>query len=108
MGAHVIVTDATFENEVINSATPVLVDFWAEWCGPCKMIAPVLDEIGAEIGDKLLIGKMDIDENPSTPLSYGVMSIPTLLLFKGGQPVERIVGYKPKGQLMGQLQAHLE
>ena len=107
MGNTVEVTDASFEDAVLNSDTPVLVDFWAEWCGPCKMIAPVLDEVSGELGDKLVIGKMDIDANPSTPMSYGVMSIPTLLLFKGGEPVERIVGYKPKPQLMNTLQSHL-
>ena len=107
MSEAVQVTDATFENDVLNSETPVLVDFWAEWCGPCKMIAPILDELTTEMDGQLVIGKLDVDENPSTAMSYGVMSIPTLLLFKNGEPVERIVGYQPKPQLVGKLQPHL-
>ena len=107
MGNTVEVTDATFENSVINSETPVLVDFWAEWCGPCKMIAPILDELSTEMEGQVVIGKLDVDANPSTAMSYGVMSIPTLLLFKGGEPVERIVGYNPKPQLVGKIQPHL-
>ena len=107
MGNTVEVTDATFESAVINSETPVLVDFWAEWCGPCKMIAPVLDEISTEMEGQVVIGKLDVDSNPSTAMSYGVMSIPTLLLFKNGEPVERIVGYNPKPQLVGKLEPHL-
>ena len=107
MGEAVQVTDATFENDVLNSETPVLVDFWAEWCGPCKMIAPILDELTTEMDGQIVIGKLDVDENPSTAMSYGVMSIPTLLLFKDGEPVERIVGYQPKPQLVGKLQPHL-
>ena len=107
MGNTVEVTDATFESAVIKSETPVLVDFWAEWCGPCKMIAPVLDEISTEMEGQVVIGKLDVDSNPSTAMSYGVMSIPTLLLFKNGEPVERIVGYNPKPQLVGKLQPHL-
>lgn len=107
MSAPVKVTDGTFEEMVVNSDKPVLVDFWAEWCGPCKMIAPVLDEIAKEMGDDLVIGKLDIDENQDTAMAFGVMSIPTLLLFKGGEPVERIVGYQPKPQLVARLQPHV-
>lgn len=107
MAAPVKVTDETFEQMVVGSDTPVLVDFWAEWCGPCKMIAPVLDQIATEMDGKLVIGKLDIDENQQTAMAFGVMSIPTLLLFKGGQPVDRIVGYQPKPQLMARLQAKL-
>lgn len=107
MADPVKVTDSTFEQMVVKSETPILVDFWAEWCGPCKMIAPVLDQLANELDGKLVIGKLDIDENQNTAMAFGVMSIPTLLLFKGGQPVERIVGYQPKPQLMARLQSHL-
>ena len=108
MGANtVVVTDANFEDEVIQSETPVLVDFWAEWCGPCKMIAPVLDEIATELNGKLTIGKLDVDENQSTAMAFGVMSIPTLMLFKDGQQVETIVGFQQKAQLLGKIQSHL-
>ena len=107
MAKPITVTDGTFEKLVVNAETPVLVDFWAEWCGPCKMIAPVLEEIATDLDGKLTIGKLDVDENGSTAMAFGVMSIPTLLLFKGGKPVERIVGYQPKQQLMGKLQRHL-
>ncbi len=108
MGANtVVVTDANFEDEVIQSDRPVLVDFWAEWCGPCKMIAPVLDEIATELDGKLTIGKLDVDENQSTAMAFGVMSIPTLMLFKDGQQVETIVGFQQKAQLLGRIQAHL-
>jgi len=107
MGKPITVTDSTFENLVVNADTPVLVDFWAEWCGPCKMIAPVLEEIATDLAGKLTIGKLDVDENGSTAMAFGVMSIPTLLLFKGGKPVERIVGFQPKQQLLSKLQRHL-
>lgn len=107
MAAPVKVTDGTFEQVVVESETPVLVDFWAEWCGPCKMIAPVLDEIAKDLDGKLVIGKLDIDHNQDTAMAFGVMSIPTLLLFKGGEPVDRIVGFQPKAQLMARLQSHL-
>jgi thioredoxin 1 len=107
MSAPVQVTDGSFEDLVVNSDTPVLVDFWAEWCGPCKMIAPILDEIAKDMDGKLVIGKLDIDVNQDTAMAFGVMSIPTLLLFKNGEPVERIVGYQPKPQLVARLQPHL-
>lgn len=106
-GNTVVVTDVNFEDEVINADIPVLVDFWAEWCGPCKMIAPVLDEIASELDGKLTIGKLDVDENQSTAMAFGVMSIPTLMLFKNGQQVETIVGFQQKTQLMSKIQAHL-
>lgn len=107
MGAPVKVTDTTFEDVVVNSKTPILVDFWAEWCGPCKMIAPVLEELAQELDGQLLIGKLDVDNNPDTAMAFGVMSIPTLLLFKDGEPVDRIVGFQPKAQLKRRLETHL-
>jgi thioredoxin 1 len=101
------VTDATFEETVVNSDTPVLVDFWAEWCGPCKMIAPVLEELAREYDGKLVIGKLDVDENQSTAMAFGVMSIPTLMLFKGGEPVATMIGFQQKEQLKSKLNPHL-
>jgi len=101
------VSDSSFENDVLKAKEPVLVDFWAEWCGPCKMIAPILDELAVELDGQLTIGKLDVDENQSTAMAFGVMSIPTLLLFKGGKPVERIVGLQRKQQLMDRLQGHI-
>jgi thioredoxin 1 len=99
----VAVNDKSFDQEVLKSETPVVVDFWAPWCGPCKMIAPVLEEIATEKGDALKIAKLDIDENPDLAQKFGVMSIPTLLVFKEGQEVSRIVGYRNKTQLVQQL-----
>jgi thioredoxin 1 len=107
MAKPIIVTDSTFDKLVVDAEAPVLVDFWAEWCGPCKMIAPILEDIAKDLDGKLTIGKLDVDDNQNTAMAFGVMSIPTLLLFKGGKPVERIVGYQPKQQLMGRLQPHL-
>jgi thioredoxin 1 len=96
-------TEATFD-EVVNSATsPVVVDFWAEWCGPCKMIAPILDEIANEQGDALTVTKLNVDENPSIAQRYGVMSIPTLLVFRDGEIDKRIVGAKGKAQLLEEI-----
>lgn len=94
------VTDATFVDEVLMSSTPVLVDFWAEWCSPCLRVAPVLEEIAKEMGDKVKIVKMDIDSNPNTARDYRVMSVPTLTIFKGGQPVSSVAGARPKSDLM--------
>ena len=107
MGKPVEVTDSTFEEMVVNADKPVLVDFWATWCGPCKMIAPVLDEIANEMEGKLVIGKLDVDNNQDTAMAFGVMSIPTLLLFKNGEPVDRIVGFQPKPQLWKRINAHV-
>jgi thioredoxin 1 len=108
MGANTVtVTDKTFAAEVLNSDKLVLVDFWAEWCGPCRMVAPVLEEIGAEHADEITIAKLDIDENPSTARDYQVMSIPTMILFKGGEPVKQIVGAKPKAALLQDLADYL-
>ncbi|MGZ3433596.1 MAG: thioredoxin [Isosphaeraceae bacterium] len=101
------VTDAEFESSVLKSSVPVLVDFWATWCGPCRMIAPIVEQIKGELGDKVKVVKMDIDENPSTPMRLGIMSIPTVIIFKDGKPAERTVGYRPnmKGDLKAKLEA---
>ena len=102
------VNDTSFDQQVLKSETPVLVDFWATWCGPCKMIAPVLEEIAGEQSGKLKIAKLDVDQNPETAQKFGVMSIPTLLLFKDGKEVNRLVGYMPKAQILQKISAGLQ
>jgi thioredoxin 1 len=101
--ATVAVTDNSFSDDVLSSSTPVLVDFWATWCGPCKMIAPVLEEIASEKAGSLTIAKLDVDANPGTARDFQVVSIPTLILFKDGKPVKRIVGTKGKAALLREL-----
>ena len=101
------VSDSTFESEVLKSSTPVLVDFWATWCGPCRMVAPVVEEIARDYDGKLKVVKLDVDANGDTASTYGVMSIPTLLLFKDGQEVQRIVGFRQKERLLKDIQPHL-
>lgn len=104
--AIVDVSDQSFANEVESGGT-VLVDFWAPWCGPCKMIAPVLEELDQEIGDQVKIAKVNVDDNPETASRFGVMSIPTLIVFKDGQPVDKVVGFQPKDSLKSTVSKHM-
>ncbi|MDN5930539.1 MAG: thioredoxin [Pseudonocardia sp.] len=101
------VTDATFDADVLKSSKTVVVDFWATWCGPCKMIAPVLNEIAGDYTDKLTVAKLDIDANPETARNFQVMSIPTMIVFQDGKPVKQIVGAKPKDALLKDLADYL-
>ncbi|MEQ8322816.1 MAG: thioredoxin TrxA [Rhodospirillales bacterium] len=101
------VTDSSFQQDVLGASGPVVVDFWAEWCGPCKQIAPALEEISAEMGDKVTIAKINIDDNPETPSNYGVRGIPTLILFKDGEVADTKVGALPKSQLVQWIEQNL-
>ncbi len=101
------VTDSNFQTEVLKSEKPVLLDFWAEWCGPCKMIAPVVEELAKEFDGKLKVGKVDVDSNQQTSMQYGIRSIPTLLIFKGGKVVDQLIGAVPKKMLAEKVAKHL-
>jgi len=100
-------TDAAFDTDVLNSSEPVLVDFWAPWCGPCRAMAPTVDALAAEYAGKIKVGKMNTDDNPSTPMRYGIRGIPTLLLFKGGRVVEQRVGALPKSEVVKMISPHV-
>ncbi len=102
--AEIVLTEQNFETEVIASGAPVLVDFWATWCGPCRMLAPVLEEIAEEYAGRVTVGKINVDEQQVLAMRYGIQSIPTVMLFKGGEPVQTMVGYRPKDQLVKLLE----
>lgn len=106
-GGVIAVKDGTFKNEVLDANEPVLVDFWAEWCGPCRMMAPVVEQIAQDYSGKMKVAKLNVDENPESAAAYGVMSIPTLILFKNGEAVERFVGFRPKQELARLVDAKL-
>lgn len=108
MSRPIYVDRTTFASEVLEADRPVLVDFYADWCGPCRALAPVIEEIAEELGARLKVTKLDVDANGELSMEYGVQSIPTLILFKGGEEAERIVGFMPKGQLLKQIEPHLD
>ncbi len=105
MGIYVELNDSNFENEVLKSELPVMVDFWAEWCAPCRIIAPLVEELANEFSGKIKVGKMDVDQNPQSSMNYGIRSIPTLLFFKDGKPVDQLLGAVPKGQIEEKIAA---
>jgi thioredoxin len=107
VGATRTVTDETFDTEVLKSDKPVVVDYWAEWCGPCRMVAPVLEEIAAEHADKIDVVKINIDENPQVAQRYGILQIPTLNVFSGGEVVKQVIGAKPKSALLRELAEYI-
>lgn len=107
MAQPIHLSDSTFEQEVIKSELPVLIDFWAAWCGPCRMIAPVIDELALEYDGKAKICKLDVDSNQNTAMQFGIRSIPTILIFKGGEVVDTIVGAVPKEQILNKLKSHI-
>lgn len=104
MAEPIHISDATFEDEVIKSDIPVIIDFWAIWCGPCKMIAPIMEEIAREYDGKVKVCKMDVDKNPNTAIKFGIRSIPTVMYFKGGKPVDQIIGAYPKKHFVERLE----
>lgn len=103
MASYITLNDENFESEVINSDKPVLVDFWAEWCAPCRIIAPIIEEIAGEYAEQLKVGKIDVDGNPQVSMNYGIRSIPTLLLFKDGKPVDQIIGAVAKDAILNKV-----
>jgi len=108
MSRTIILNDDNFENEVLNSETPVLVDFWAEWCGPCRALTPAIEEIAEDYSGKLKVGKLNVDENPGAPSAYNIRSIPTLIVFKDGMALDRIVGALPKNNIVESVDSALE
>jgi thioredoxin 1 len=108
MAKSVLITDDNFEKMVINSENPVFVDFWATWCGPCIAMAPIVDQMAADYEGKITVGKLDVDENPDSAAKFGIRSIPTMLIFKGGQVVDKVVGSVPKSELVKRFEAVLK